>query len=68
MQSNATLKANLAELRERQAREQRDRTPAVIAEFGGERRQPMLVPEDDPATPMLQRARHHCPLTIAMKP
>jgi hypothetical protein len=43
------LKFNLAEFRERRTREQRDRALAVIAEFGGERRQPMLVPEDDPA-------------------
>jgi hypothetical protein len=30
------------------AREQRNRVLAVIAELGGEQRQPMLVPEDDP--------------------
>jgi hypothetical protein len=42
------LKFNLVEFREQRAREQRDRALAVIAEFGGERRQPMLVPEDDP--------------------
>ena len=38
----------LAELREQRACEQRDRALAVIAEFGGEERQPMLVPEDNP--------------------
>jgi hypothetical protein len=43
------VKFNWAEFREREAREQRDRALAVIAEFGGEKRQPMLVPEDDPA-------------------
>jgi hypothetical protein len=36
-------------MHERRAREQRDRALAVIAEFGGQKRQPMLVPEDDPA-------------------
>jgi hypothetical protein len=49
MRSNAPLKVNLAEISERRTREQRDRMLAVIAEFGGEKRQPMLVPEDDPA-------------------
>jgi hypothetical protein len=39
---------DLNEMHEQRAREQRDRTLAVIAEFGGERRQPMLVPKDDP--------------------
>jgi hypothetical protein len=48
MRSNAPLKIKLVEISERSAREQRDRTLAVITEFGGERRQPMLVPEDDP--------------------
>lgn len=48
MRSSAPLKVNLAEISERRARKQRDRALAVIAEFGGERRQPMLVPEDDP--------------------
>ena len=43
------VKFNMVEFREQQEREQRDRTLAVIAEFGGEKRQPMLVPEDDPA-------------------
>jgi hypothetical protein len=43
----------LAELREQRECEQRDRTLAVIAEFGGKRRQPMLVPEDDPANNQL---------------
>jgi hypothetical protein len=37
------------EFREREAREQRDRRLAVIAEFGGEKPERMLVPEDDPA-------------------
>jgi hypothetical protein len=36
------------ELRERREREWRERVLAVIAEFGGQRRQPLLVPEDDP--------------------
>jgi hypothetical protein len=45
-QSNAPLKVNLAEISERQARRS---AIAVIAEFGGEKRQPMLVSEDDPA-------------------
>jgi hypothetical protein len=40
---------DLDEMQERLARERRDRVLAVIAEFGGEKRQPMLVPEDDPA-------------------
>jgi hypothetical protein len=35
--------------REQREREQRDRILAVIAEFGGQARQPMLEPEDDPA-------------------
>jgi hypothetical protein len=43
------VKFNVVEFRERQAREQRDRALAVIAEFGGQVRQPILVPEDDPA-------------------
>ena len=43
------LKFDQVEFREREAREQRDRALAVIAEFGGKKRQPMLVPEDDPA-------------------
>jgi hypothetical protein len=43
-----TLKLDLVEFRERREREQRDRALAVIAEFGGEKREPLLVPEDDP--------------------
>jgi hypothetical protein len=39
----------LAELREQREREQRDRVLAVIAEFGGRKKERMLVPEDDPA-------------------
>jgi hypothetical protein len=39
----------LAELREQREHEQRDRRLAVIAEFGGEKPERMLVPEDDPA-------------------
>jgi hypothetical protein len=42
------LKFDLVEFRERQARERRDRALAVIAELGGEKREPLLVPEDDP--------------------
>jgi hypothetical protein len=34
---------------ERRAREQRDRVLAIIAEFGGQKPERMLVPEDDPA-------------------
>jgi hypothetical protein len=34
---------------ERRAREQRDRVLALIAEFGGQKPERMLVPEDDPA-------------------
>jgi hypothetical protein len=37
------------ELRERREREWRQRVLAVVAEFGGRRRHPMLVPEDNPA-------------------
>jgi hypothetical protein len=36
------------ELRERREREWRQRVLAVVAEFGGRRRHPVLVPEDDP--------------------
>ena len=36
------------ELRERREREWRQRVMAVVAEFGGQRRYPVLVPEDDP--------------------
>jgi hypothetical protein len=39
----------LAALREQREHEQRDRTLAVIAEFGGQKPERMLVPEDDPA-------------------
>jgi hypothetical protein len=42
-------KFDLVEFRERRAREQRDRALAVIAEFGGQKPERMLVPEDDPA-------------------
>ena len=38
----------LNELRERREREWQERLLAVIAEFGTQRRQPLLVPEDDP--------------------
>jgi hypothetical protein len=38
----------LAELREQREQEQRDRTLTVIAEFGGQKPERMLVPEDDP--------------------
>jgi hypothetical protein len=41
---------DLNEIREQREREQRDRVLAVIAEFGGEKREPMLVPEDDPCS------------------
>jgi hypothetical protein len=37
------------ELRERREREWRQRVLAVVAEFGGRRRHPALVPEDNPA-------------------
>jgi hypothetical protein len=37
------------ELRERREREWRQRVMAVVAEFSGRRRHPMLVPEDNPA-------------------
>ena len=43
------VKFNVVEFRELEAREQRDRVLAVIAEFGGEKKERMLVPEDDPA-------------------
>ena len=43
------IERKLAELREQREREQRDRALAVIAEFGGRKKAPMLVPEDDPA-------------------
>jgi hypothetical protein len=39
----------LAELREQQALERRERALAVIAEFGGRKPERLLVPEDDPA-------------------
>ncbi|OLB75448.1 MAG: hypothetical protein AUI16_11700 [Alphaproteobacteria bacterium 13_2_20CM_2_64_7] len=39
----------LAELREQREHEQRDRVLAVIAEFGGQKPERLLVPEDDPA-------------------
>jgi hypothetical protein len=39
---------NLNEMHERRAREQRNRALAVIAEFGGQKRERMLVPQDDP--------------------
>jgi hypothetical protein len=39
---------DINEMRERREREWRERVLAVIAEFGGHRRQPLLVPEDDP--------------------
>jgi hypothetical protein len=42
------VKFDLVEFRERQAREQRDRALTVIAEFGGQKPERMLVPEDDP--------------------
>jgi len=48
MQSNAPSKVDLAEVSERRAREQRDRALAVIAEFGGQKPERMLVPQDDP--------------------
>ena len=37
------------EMRERGEREWRQRVMAVVAEFGGRRRHPVLVPEDNPA-------------------
>ena len=37
------------ELQERHEREHREQVMAVIAEFGGQRRERLLVPEDDPA-------------------
>jgi|SRR6266436_491157 len=48
VERSMALKFDLAKFREQREREQRDRALAVIAEFGGERRQPMVVPEDDP--------------------
>jgi hypothetical protein len=45
------------ELRERREREWRQRVMAVIAEFGGQRRERLLVPEDDPA---------NCELTLRL--
>jgi hypothetical protein len=44
------LKFDPVEIRERQAREQRDRALAVIAEFGGRKPERMLIPEEDPAS------------------
>lgn len=41
------------ELRERREREWRERVLAVIAEFGGQRRERVLVPEDDPCNDAL---------------
>ena len=41
------------ELRERREREWRQRVMAVVAEFGGKRRHPVLVPEDNPANDMV---------------
>jgi hypothetical protein len=43
------VKLDLVEMREQQAREQRDRALAVIAEFGGRKPERMLIPEEDPA-------------------
>jgi hypothetical protein len=43
------LKFDPAELRERLAREQRDRALAVITEFGGRKPERLLVPMEDPA-------------------
>jgi hypothetical protein len=51
----ATMVQTLNERRERREREWWERVLAVIAEFGAQRRQPLLVPEDDPgndATPL----------------
>jgi hypothetical protein len=39
----------LAERREQREQAERDRVLAVIAEVGGGKKEPMLVPEDDPA-------------------
>jgi hypothetical protein len=44
----ATMVQTLNERHERQEREWWERVLAVIAELGGQRRQPLLVPEDDP--------------------
>jgi hypothetical protein len=44
------VKLNLAEFRDREASEKRARVLAVITEFGGQKIQPALVPEDDPAS------------------
>ena len=47
---------DINEMRERQEREWQERVLAVVAKFGGQRRQPLLVPEDDPGTnAILQR-------------
>ena len=39
---------DIDEMHERREREWPGRVLAVIAELGGQRRQPLLVPEDDP--------------------
>jgi hypothetical protein len=44
---------DIDELRERREREWRQRVMAVVAEFGGRRRHPVLVPEDNPANDMV---------------
>jgi hypothetical protein len=44
----ATMVQTLNERRERREREWWERVLAVIAEFGAQRRHPLLVPEDDP--------------------
>ena len=43
------IERKLAELREQREREQRDPALTVVAEFGGRKKERMLVPEDDPA-------------------
>lgn len=73
--SQRSHRLDINELRERREREWRERVLAVIAEFGGQRRQPLLVPEDDPCNDatllrlagevlflrdQLQRNRHRC--------
>ena len=46
---------DINELRARRKREWRQRVMAVVAEFGGRRRHPVLVPEDNPANDALLR-------------
>jgi hypothetical protein len=51
----STKSVRVLEFREREERAQRARIAAVIAEFGGQRPERPLVPEDDPANNELVR-------------